>query len=127
MVKEAGLSAATAVRAKMEEEIATFLAARKSFSEISGTEEYQAAMKQATGIMQQLSQMPQNAQNMALMQLKSEDYSMWLLVQTMLNAGQTPPQEEQDPNAEADSGPTTQDSQDAQPNQPTQDQNGSNS
>lgn len=89
-IKEAGMRAAQDVKAQIESEVAQYLASRKAYSEISGTEEYQAAIKKAAGYVQQLQAVDPNTQQQLLLQLKAEDFSMWLLVEKLLYDAQSP-------------------------------------
>ena len=95
IIKEAGVNAAIQVRSQIEAEVAQFLASRKAYDEVSGTEEYQAAIKKALGYVQQLSSLNPQQQQQLLMQLKSEDFSMWLLTQKLLTEQQQPSEPEQ--------------------------------
>lgn len=98
IVKEAGLQASIAVRSQIEADVATFLSARKALEEISGGDEYQAALREATQIASQISQMSPEDQDNALATLKIDKYPTWLLVQNVLqNSTSQQPTEPQQP------------------------------
>jgi len=107
-VKEAGMESSMQVRAQIESEVAQYLASRKAYSEVSGTEEYQAAIKKASAYVQQLQEISPLEQQQMLLQLKAEDFSMWLLVQNLKSKQQPqePQEEEQQPQEQQEQEPT---------------------
>lgn len=130
--KEAGMSAAVEVRSQVQKEVSEFLAAQKVFSEVSGTDEYKAALEKATAYSQQISNLPAQQQVMFLQQLKTTDYGQWLLVTKLLSGeltttpGQSESQDTQQDGTQ-DQDQQQDDQQQAQQAQQPQAENGTNS